>query len=128
MEVHLLDHIMRSRMTEHRFDEAQRVFEACVRRLETLCPADAELYATLLSKRAALCNRRNGYVESQGQIEEAHQLREQAIELYQQCLHLLEAAEQEVKRGTLRQSTLKKKKASFLNNLPSHLKTVGRYE
>ena len=128
MEVHLVDHIMRYHMTENRFEEAQRLFEDCFRRLESLLASDAELHATLLSKQAVLYNRWSGYAKAQGRVEGAWQFREQAIATYEHCLRLLEEAERDIEKGTLRQSTLRKKRATFLNNLAYQLNLMGRYE
>jgi hypothetical protein len=128
MEVHLMDQIMLYHLNEDRFEEALCLLEDCSRSLEPLFSADAELQATLLSKRAVLFSRRSGYAQSQGRAGEARQLREQAIAAYEQCLSHLEEAEQGAGRGTLRESTLKKKRATFLNNLAYQLNTVGRCE
>lgn len=128
MEVHLVDHIARYHLTEDRFEEAQQRIDQCFRHFEPSLAADAELHATLLSKRAVLYSRWSGYAASQGRIEEARGLRDQAIATYKQCLQLLEEALRGVGDGTLRQSTLKKKQATFLNNLAYQLNTVGRFE
>jgi transcriptional regulator with XRE-family HTH domain len=128
MEVHLMEQIMLSYLNEERFEEAELLLEECFSRLKPLCSGDAELQATLQSKRAVLLSRRSGYAQSQGRIEEARQLREQAIAAYERCLSHLEVAEREVGRCTLRESTLKKKRATFLNNLAYQFNTVGRYE
>jgi transcriptional regulator with XRE-family HTH domain len=126
MEVHLMDQIMLSRLNDDRFEEAESLLEECFSRLGPRCSDDAELQSTLLSKRAVLFSRRSGYAQSQGRVREAKQLREQAITAYERCLSLLEEAEREVGRGTLHESTLKKKRATFLNNLAYQLNTVGR--
>jgi len=128
MEVHLMDQIMLYHLNDDQFEEAQRLLEDCFRRLEPLFSGDAELQATLLSKRAVLFSRWSGYAQSRGRSEEARQLREQAIATYKQCLSLLEEAERGVRVGTLRESTLKKKQASFQNNLAYQLNTIGHCE
>ncbi len=128
MEVHLMDQIMLSCLNDERFGEAEHLLDECISRFEPRFPTNAELHATLLSKRAVLFSRRSGSAQSQGHVGEARQLREQAIATYERCLSLLEEAERGVGRGTLQESTLKKKRASFLNNLAYQLNTIGRYE
>jgi tetratricopeptide (TPR) repeat protein/transcriptional regulator with XRE-family HTH domain len=128
MEVHLMDQIMLSQLNEERFEEAQRLFEECFCHVEPLLSGDAELHATLLSKQAMFCSRRSGYAKSQGKGEDAMGLREEAIAIYERCLRLLEEAEHGVGVGTLRQSTLKKKRATILNNLAYQLNIVRRAE
>ncbi len=128
MEVHLVEQIMLFHLNEDCFEDAQRLLEDCFRRLEPLFPDDAELQATLLSKQATLYNRRSANSQAQGHSDEARQWREQAIAVYEVCLRLLEEAEQGVAEATLRKSTLKKKRATFLNNLAYQLNTLGRFE
>jgi len=128
MEVHLVDQIMLALFNRNQFDEAHHLLDACLQQLEPLLPTDAELHATLLSKQAILYNRQSGFLQFHGQEEQARQLRERVIALYQHCLSLLEEAQCHVKADTLRESTLKKKRASFLNNLAYQLNLVGRYE
>jgi transcriptional regulator with XRE-family HTH domain/tetratricopeptide (TPR) repeat protein len=128
MQVYLLDHIMRDYTTAERFEEALFLFETCFLRLEPLLASDMELHATLLSQQAALYNRWSGSAKSNGRLEEAQRMQEQTIAIYQSCLTLLEEALQKAKEGTLWQSTLRKKQATFLNNLAYHFNTVGCYE
>jgi tetratricopeptide (TPR) repeat protein/transcriptional regulator with XRE-family HTH domain len=128
MEVHLVDHIMRYHLTGDRFEVAELLLEDCFRHFEQQLDGDAELHATLLSKRAVLYSRWSGYTTAHGQVEEARRLREQVIALYERCLQLLEEALRGVPEGALRHSTLKKKQATFLNNLAYQLNTVGRFE
>ena len=127
MEVHLIDHLMISRMNEDRFEEAQRLLESCFTRLESLLPGDAELHATLLSKQASLYSEWSGYAESHGQVEEMKRKRAQTIEAYRESFALLERAEQQHGISPLRQDTIKKKQASVLNNLAYQLNRAGRF-
>ncbi len=128
MQVYLLDHILREYATIERFEEALSLFENCFQRLEPLFASDLELHSTLVSKQAALYNRWSGYAKSHGLLEEARRMQERAIDIYQSCLVLLEQALQEAEEGTLRKSILRKKQATFLNNLAYQLNMVGRYE
>src|SRR6266487_4370967 len=128
MQVYLLDHIMRDYATAERFEETLHLFDTCFLRLEPLLASDLELHATLLSKQAALYNRWSGYAKSRELPEEALRMQEQAIAIYQSCLALLEQVLQKAEEGTLRKSTLRKKQATFLNNLAYQLNRRGRYE
>jgi tetratricopeptide (TPR) repeat protein len=128
MQVYLLDHILRDYATAERFEEAKRLFDTCLLRLGPLLAGDRELHATLLSKQAALSNRWSGYAKSNGLLEDAQRMQEQAIAIYRSCLTLLEQALQKAEEGTLRKSTLRKKQATFLNNLAYQLNVVGHYE
>ncbi len=127
MEVHLVDHLMISRMNVDRYEEAQRLLEGCFNRLEVLLPDDAELHATLLSKQASLYSEWSGYAESQGQVEEMKRKRSQTIEAYQESFALLQRAEQEDDISPLQRDTIKKKQASVLNNLAYQLNRAGRF-
>jgi tetratricopeptide (TPR) repeat protein len=126
MEVHLIDHLMISRMNEDRYEEAQRLLEGCFSRLESWLSGDAELRATLLSKQASLYSEWSGYTESHGQVEEMKRMRSQTIEAYRESFALLQRAEEEGLRP-LQQDTIKKKQASVLNNLAYHLNRAGRF-
>ncbi len=128
MQVYLLDHILRDYVTAERHEEAERLFDTCFLRLEPLLASDMELHATLLSKRAALYNRWSGYARANGRQEDMQRMQEQAIATYTSCLALLEQALQKAEEGTLWKSTLRKKQATFLNNLAYQLNMVGRYE
>ncbi len=128
MQVYLLDHILRDYATAERFEEAHTLFETCCLRLKPLLASDRELHSTLLSKQAALYNRWSGSARSMGQLGEARRMQEQAISTYTSCLALLGQALHQAEEGTLRKSTLRKKQATFLNNLAYHLNLVGRYE
>ncbi|HYU73222.1 MAG TPA: tyrosine/phenylalanine carboxypeptidase domain-containing protein, partial [Ktedonobacteraceae bacterium] len=127
MEVHLVDHLMINRMNADRYEEAQRLLEGCFTRLEALLSDDAELHATLLSKRASLYSEWSGYAESHGQVEEMGHLRSQTIEAYGESLALLQRAEQEEGVSPLQQDTIRKKRASVLNNLAYQLNRAGRF-
>lgn len=128
MEVHLMDQIMLHHLYEDRFEEAQRLYTDSFRRLEPLLSANAELHATLLSKQATMCSKRSNYAKMQGQNDETKRLREETIAIYERCLNLLQIAEQQKGVTLLRQNTLKKKRATFLNNLAYQLNNSGRYE
>ncbi|MGB8346573.1 MAG: tyrosine/phenylalanine carboxypeptidase domain-containing protein [Ktedonobacteraceae bacterium] len=128
MEVYLTDRIMLAMLNANRFEEAQHLLDDCFERLASLLSGDSELHAMLLSKQALLFHRHSGYLQANGQMGQASRLREQVIALYERCLHLLEEAERIVKQGSLRESTLKKKRASILNNLAYQLHLVGRCE
>jgi len=127
MEVHLIDHLMINRMNADRYEEAQRILEGCFTRLTSLLPDDAELHATLLSKRASLHSEWSGYAESQGQVEEMKRKRSQTIEAYQESLALLQRAGQQEGLHPLQRDTIKKKQASVLNNLAYQLNRAGRF-
>ena len=127
MEVHLVDHLMISRMNEDHYEEAQRLLEDCFTRLEALLPDDAELHATLHSKQASLYSEWSGYAESHGQVEEMTRKRSQTIEAYQESFALLQRAEQGDGVSPLQQDTIKKKQASVLNNLAYQLNRAGRF-
>src|SRR6266536_2990466 len=127
MEVHLVDHLMINSMNADRYEEAQRHLEGCFTRLEALLSDDAELHATLLSKRASLYSEWSGYAESHGQVEEVGHLRSQTIEAYGESLALLQRAEQEEGVSPLQQDTIRKKRASVLNNLAYQLNRAGRF-
>src|SRR5260370_35398214 len=94
MEVHLVDHLMISRMNEDRYEEAQRLLEGCFSRLESLLSGDAELHATLLSKPASLYSEWSGKAQSHGPVEEMKRMRSKTIEAYRESFALLERAEQ----------------------------------
>src|SRR6266700_3404226 len=127
MEVHLIDHLMINRMNADRYEEAQRILEGSFTRLTSLLPDDAELHATLLSKRASLHSEWSGDEESQGQVEEMKRKRSQNIEAYQESLALLQSAEQQEGLHPLQRDTIKKKQASVLNNLAYQLNRAGRF-
>ena len=126
-EVHLVDHLMISRMNEDRYEEAQRLLEGCFSRMELWLSGDAELRATLLSKQASLYSEWSGYAESHGQVEEMKRMRSQTIEAYRESFVLLERAEKQHGLSPLRQDTIKKKQASVLNNLAYQLNRAGRF-
>lgn len=127
MEIHLVDHLMISRMNMDRYEEAQCLLEGCFTRLEALLPGDAELHATLLSKQASLYSEWSGYAESQRQVEEMKWKRSQTIEAYKESLALLRCAEQGDGISPLQQDTIRKKQASVLNNLAYQLNRAGRF-
>jgi hypothetical protein len=127
MEVHLVDHLMISRMNVDHYEEAQHILESCFTRLEALLPHDPELHATLLSKQASLYSEWSGYAESQRQPEEMKRKRSQTIEAYQESFALLQRAEQMDGISPLQRDTIKKKQASVLNNLAYHLNRAGRF-
>jgi len=127
MEVHLVDHLMLGCVNEDRYEEAQRLLESCFTRLTSLLPGDAELYATLLSKRASLYSEWSGYAESQGQTQEMERNRSQTIEAYEESFALLERAEQQHGLRPLQRDTIKKKRATVLNNLAYQLNRAGRF-
>jgi tetratricopeptide (TPR) repeat protein/transcriptional regulator with XRE-family HTH domain len=128
MEVHLADQIMLALLNTNQFEDAQCLLDECSQRLASLPSSDPELQAMLLSKQALLHHRHSAYLQLQGHLQEARHLRKQVIPLYEQCLHLLEDAERLVKAGTLRESTIKKKRASILNNLGYQFNLVGRFD
>ena len=127
MEVHLVDHLMISRMNVDRYEEAQCLLEGCFTRLEALLSGDAELHATLLSKQASLYSEWSGYAESHRQTEEMKRKRSQTIEAYQGSFALLQRAEQGDGISPLQHDTIKKKQASVLNNLAYQLNRAGRF-
>ncbi len=127
MEVHLVDHLMINRMNGDRYAEAQHLLEDCFARLASLLADDAELHATLLTKKASLYSEWSGYAESQGQMEEMQRMRSQTIEAYQESFALLQRAEQGDNVSSLQQDTIKKKQASVLNNLAYQLNRAGRF-
>lgn len=127
MEVHLVDHLMISRLNADRYEEAQHLLENCFTRLESLLSGDAELHATLLSKQASLFSEWSGYAESQGLVEEMKRKRSQTIEAYKESFVLLQRAEQGESVSPLQQDTIKKKQASVLNNLAYQLNRAGRF-
>lgn len=127
MEVHLADHLMINRMNGDHYEEAQRILEGCFTRLASLLADDAELHATLLTKRSSLYSEWSGYTESLGQVEEMKWMRSQTIEAYQESFALLQRAEQGDNVSSLQQDTIKKKQASVLNNLAYQLNRAGRF-
>ena len=127
MEVHLVDHLMISRMNVDRYEEAQCLLDGCFTRLEALLASDPELHATLLSKQASLDSEWSGYAESQGHTEEMKRKRSQTIEAYQESFALLQRAEQRDGISPLQRATIKKKQASMLNNLAYQLNRAGRF-
>ena len=127
LKVHLVDHLMLGCVNEDRYEEAQQLLESCFTRLTSLLTGDAELHATLLSKRASLYSEWSGYAESQGQVQEMECRRSQTIEAYEESLALLERAEQQHDLSPLQRDTIKKKQATVLNNLAYQLNRAGRF-
>ncbi len=128
MEVHLVDHLMISRMNADCYEEAQRLLEDCLTRLASLLISDLELHATLLTKQASLYSEWSGYAESLGHMEEVCEMRSRVITAYEESFTLLQRAEQGEEVSPLRRDTIKKKQATVLNNLAYHLNRAGRFE
>jgi hypothetical protein len=127
MEAYLVHILMRYQMSHDRFEEAQQLLENCFQRLEALFRTDFELHAMLLFRKAWLLNKWSGWVQEQGRSDEAKSKQEQTIKIYQQCISLLQCEEKESAIGALRKHTLKKKLASFLNNLSYQLNRLGSF-
>ena len=124
--VHLLHHLMQYHINKTRFAEAQTLFDACKERMEPLLEADPELQASLLGKQAWLLGAWSDDTAEQGYTDEARSMREQTIELYRQCIHLLHMGGK--RDSSLSMSTIKKRLARFLNDLGYYLHRNGQYE
>ncbi|HYU74503.1 MAG TPA: tyrosine/phenylalanine carboxypeptidase domain-containing protein [Ktedonobacteraceae bacterium] len=128
MEVHLLHIVMLSSMNEDRFEQAQEYLRACFSRMKTLLATDLELHIMLLSKQAWLFWKWSDSVASQSRIDEARSLSERGIEIYQQCIHLLQQGMQKEGTKPLLKISLKNKLATFSNNLSMLLNRMRRFE
>ncbi len=128
IEVYLIHTVLRYYLSEDCFEQAQQLIDTCFSRMEVLLASDFELHTMLLSKRAWIFGKWSGYVEEQGQVDEAKKLLAYSVENYQQCISLLQAGVQEAHISPLRKSTLKKKLATFSNNLSYQLNRMGRFE
>jgi tetratricopeptide (TPR) repeat protein len=74
------------------------------------------------------CERPCQRVEEQGNGYEAKRKLACSVENYQQCIALLRLEEQKANQCSLRRNTLKKKLATFSNNLSYQLNRMGRFE
>jgi len=128
MEVHLVDHIIQAFISNNQFERANSLLDACFQQMQPLLVAEPELHATLLMKKAALYNRWGAYFQLQNKWEEGQLMREQTISLYEGSRSLFTQLEHQLGDGTLRQSTIKKKLATCLNNLAYQLNVMGHYE
>lgn len=128
MEIHLIHIIMLYHMNANRFDQAQHLLNECFDRMKSLLTTDFELHAMLLSKRAWLFRKWSEYAQAQNHLDEATSLRKSSLESYERCVHLLHESERETNIAALRKFTLKKKLATFLNNLSCRFSEMGRFE
>ena len=124
-EVYLTHYLMVHALNEVRFEDAQTLLDECSDRLEPLLPANPDLQASLLEKRAMLVGTWSEYLEEQGAIQAARTLQEQTIALYRQGVLLLTKHEAP---SPLQQSRMKKRLALFLTNLGYELNRIGRHE
>jgi len=124
VEVNVVHHLMMHAMNELQFGEAQVALEACCERLSPHLSSNIDLQASLLERRAWLCRRQSEYAEEQGEIEQARELREQAIAIYRQSITLLSTNEE---LPPLKNGFLKKRLARAFNNLGYHLNRIGQY-
>ncbi len=125
IEITIMYYLMTSIMDKEHFEEAQVLLEACCKRLAPFQSYNIDLQASLLEKRSWLLGAWCEYALEQETIDKARELRQQALTIYRQSIHLLSNANES---STLKSNMLKKQLARAFNNLAYHLNRIGHYE
>lgn len=125
VEIFLAHYLIMDAMDKLQFEEAQKLLEACERRLEPVQAIQIDVHAALLEKRGMVLSRWCEYAEEQKEKQRARLLREQAIAVYQQAASLFTTCPKQAPLKTIR---LKRWQAHALNFLGYHLYRSGQYE
>jgi len=129
-QVRLTHFVVLHLMNSRRFEEAQALLAESGDHLEA--PAqhedDPEVITTLRAMSARLVGTWSDDVEEKGKRQEALALRQQAVAILQQCIDTMQALEERTPHWSVRQSSLKYRRARYLTNLGYHLGALGRYE
>lgn len=126
IEVTVMYHLMVHAMNNLHFKEAQVLLNTSCCRLEPYSQSNLDLQVSLLEKRGWLFGTWCEYNAEQGNVQTARRFREQAINLYRQCIMLLSVNQDQTLPR--RSSSLKKRMARALNNVSYHLNRIGKHE
>jgi transcriptional regulator with XRE-family HTH domain len=129
IDMHVTRYIMVDLMNRGLFHDAETCLDRCQLRLAAHIPADADLRAFLIERRANLYGTWCEAAKREDHHSEAQRLREQAIDLYQQASAALQASvEKSEPSALLHISVLKRRLARCLNDLGYHLNRLGAFE
>jgi len=125
-QLYVIDQLMSWHMDALRFDEAEALFNQMFERLPGLEETHPNRFASLMGKKAMLLGYWSDYADEQGRAEQAGELREQVITLYERCVALWQHCEERAPAG--KRSTYKYRCARHLNDLGYYLRRQGRYD
>ena len=125
-ELHLVHYLMLAHMSELRFEEAQRLLNQTFGRLQDLERTHPTQFASLLGRKALLLGTWSEYAQEQRQQQEACALREQAIDVFRQCVGLWQQSEEQA--SPAKRSTIKYRRARQLNDLGYYLRKHGQFQ
>ncbi len=123
LETHVLLQLISNASDPSRFEELQRLVQQSRERLEPFFSGDADLEASLLERQAYLVGKWSDWEKRHHRHENARELFDQALSLYERCRDVLSAPDKPL--SSLEESVRKKRLARVLNNLGYRLNLAG---